>query len=244
LLVEEGHEVVVLDNLSKGHREAIPNGAGFVKGDLLDAGRLTRVLDTGFEGVLHFAALSLVGESVEQPKRYYRTNVLGTLNLLEAMRLAGVPRLVFSSTAAVYGEPVEVPITEDAPTRPTNPYGSSKLAADAMTGTYAGAHGLSATSLRYFNVAGSSRGGRLGEDHHPESHLIPLVLEAAAERKGSVSIYGTDYPTRDGTAIRDYIHVEDLARAHLLALEGNGGAKSGEHTSTGSTTSVTARASR
>jgi UDP-glucose 4-epimerase len=187
------------------------------------------VLDAGFEGVLHFAALSRVGEAVDQPKRYYRTNVLGTLNLLEAMRLAGVPRLVFSSTAAVFGEPVEVPITEDAPTLPTNPYGSSKLAADAMTGTYAGAHSLSATSLRYFNVAGSSRGGRLGEDHHPESHLIPLVLEAAAERKGSVSIYGTDYPTRDGTAIRDYIHVEDLARAHLLALQGNGGAKSGEH---------------
>jgi len=135
LLVEEGHEVVVLDNLAKGHREAIPNGAGFVKGDLFDAGRLTRVLDAGFEGVLHFAALSLVGESVEQPKRYYRTNVLGMLNLLEAMRLAGVPRLVFSSTAAVYGEPVEVPITEDAPTHPTTPYSSSKLAADAMTGT-------------------------------------------------------------------------------------------------------------
>jgi UDP-glucose 4-epimerase len=228
LFVEEGHEVVVLDNLSKGHREAIPNGAGFVKDDLLDAGRLTRVLDVGFDGLLHFAALSLVGESVEQPKRYYRTNVLGTLNLLEAMRLAGVPRLVFSSTAAVYGEPVEVPITEDAPTRSTNPYGSSKLAADAMAGTCAGAHGLSATSLRYFNVAGSSGGGRLGEDYHPETHLIPFVLEAAAGRKGSVSIYGTDYPTRDGRAIRDYIH-EDLARAHLLALEGNGGAKSGEH---------------
>ena len=229
LLVEDHHEVVALDNLSKGHREALPDGAGFVKGDVLDAGRLTRVLDAGFDGVLHFAALSLVGESVEQPKRYYRTNVLGTLNLLEAMRISGVPRLVFSSTAAVYGEPEEVPITEDAPTRPTNPYGGSKLAADAMIGAYAGAHGLSATSLRYFNVAGSGAGGRFGEDHHPETHLIPLVLEAAAGRRGSVSIYGTDYPTRDGTAIRDYIHVEDLARAHLLALEGDGGAKSGEH---------------
>lgn len=226
-LVEEGHEIMVLDNLSKGHRRAVPEDASFVRGDLMDADRLTRLLASGFDGVLHFAALSLVGESVEQPKRYYRTNVLGTLNLLEAMRLAGVPRLVFSSTAAVYGEPAEVPITEDAPTRPTNPYGGSKLAADAMMGTYAKAHGLSATSLRYFNVAGAS--GRLGEDHHPETHLIPLVLEAAAGRRGSVSIYGTDYPTRDGTAIRDYIHVEDLAGAHLLALEGTGGTKPGEH---------------
>src|SRR5919107_3219222 len=136
-LVEEGHEVMVLDNLSKGHRRAVPEDASFVRGGLMDADRLTRLLATGFDGVLHFAALSLVGESVEQPKRYYRTNVLGTLNLLEAMRLAGVPRLVFSSTAAVYGQPVEVPITEDAPTRPNNPYGSSKLAADATIGTYA-----------------------------------------------------------------------------------------------------------
>lgn len=215
-LIEEGHEVMVLDNLSKGHRRAVPEGASFVRGDLLDAQRLAKLLASGFDGVLHFAALSLAGESVEQPGLYYRTNVVGTLNLLEGMRLAGVARLVFSSTAAVYGEPEEVPITETAPTRPTNPYGGSKLAVDGMIGSYAAAHGLRATSLRYFNVAGAS--GSLGEDHHPETHLIPLVLEAAAGRRALVEIYGTDYPTLDGTAVRDYIHVEDLARAHLLAL--------------------------
>jgi UDP-glucose 4-epimerase len=224
LLVEEGHEVMVLDDLSRGHRGAVPEGASFVRGDLLDAGRLAKVLATGFDGVLHFGALSLVGESVKHPERYYRTNVLGTLNLLEGMLLAGVPRLVFSSTAAVYGEPEEVPITETAPVRPTNPYGGSKLAVDDLIGFYAGAHGLATTSLRYFNVAGAS--SRLGEDHEPETHLIPLVLKVAAGRRTSVEIYGTDYQTPDGTAIRDYIHVEDLARAHLLAL---GGAGTGEH---------------
>jgi UDP-glucose 4-epimerase len=226
-LVEDGHQVMVLDNLSKGHKRAVPEDASFVRGDLLDAKRLTRLLATGFDGVLHFAALSLVGESVKHPGLYYRTNVVGSLNLLEGMRLTGVPRLVFSSTAAVYGEPEDVPITETAPVCPTNPYGGSKLAVDELIGSFATAHGLSATSLRYFNVVGAS--GCLGEDHEPETHLIPLVLEAAAGRRGSVSIYGSDYPTRDGTAIRDYIHVEDLARAHLLALEGTGGAKSGEH---------------
>ncbi|HZC18539.1 MAG TPA: UDP-glucose 4-epimerase GalE [Rubrobacteraceae bacterium] len=211
-LVEEGHEVMVLDDLSKGHRRAVPEGASFVRGDLLDAERLARVLATGFDGVLHFAARSLVGESVEQPGWYYRTNVLGILNLLEGMRLARVPRLVFSSRAAVYGEPEEVPVLEAAPTRPTNPYGGSKLAVDGMIGFHAVAYGLRATSLRYFNVAGAS--GSLGEDHHPETHLIPLVLEAAAGRRASVEIYGTDYQTPDGTAVRDYIHVEDLAWAH------------------------------
>jgi UDP-glucose 4-epimerase len=228
-LVEEGHEVMVLDNLSKGHKRAVPEGASFVRGDLLDAKRLTKLLATGFDGVLHLAALSLVGESVEHPGRYYRTNVAGTLNLLEGMWLAGVPRLVFSSTAAVYGEPEEAPIPETAPTRPTNPYGGSKLAVDGMIGFHAAAHGLRATSLRYFNVVGSAAGGRFGEDHDPETHLIPLVLEAAAGRRAYVEIYGTDYPTPDGTAIRDYIHVEDLAQAHLLALERSGKTKPGEH---------------
>ena len=179
-----------------------------------------RTLDNGYDGVLHFAALSLVGESVEQPGRYYRANVGGTLNLLDAMQKAGVPRLVFSSTAAVYGEPEDVPIPEDAPTLPTNPYGGSKLAADQLIGFYAGAHGLSATSLRYFNVAGAS--GSLGEDHEPETHLIPLVLGAALRERENIKIFGTDYPTDDGTAIRDYIHVEDLGWAHLLALEAAG----------------------
>jgi UDP-glucose 4-epimerase len=176
---------------------------------------------------LHFAALSRVGESVEQPGRYYRANVAGTLNLLEAMRVAGVPRLVFSSTAAVYGEPEEVPIPETAQTRPTNPYGGAKLAADQLIGFFAAAHGLSATSLRYFNVAGAS--GDLGEDHDPETHLIPLVLRAAVGERENVEIFGTDYQTPDGTAVRDYIHVEDLGRAHLLALEVADIAEPGEH---------------
>ena len=226
-LVEAGHEVTVLDNLSKGHEAAIPEDAGFVRADLLDAERLADVLAGGYEGVLHFAALSLVGESVEQPGRYYRANVTGTLNLLEAMRVAGVPRLVFSSTAAVYGEPEEVPILETTPPRPTNPYGGSKLAVDQLIGFFAGAHGLSATSLRYFNVAGAS--GSLGEDHEPETHLIPLVLAAALGERENVKIFGTDYPTPDGTAVRDYIHVEDLGRAHLLALETADEANTGEH---------------
>ena len=226
-LVGAGHEVTVLDNLSKGHERAVPEGARFVRGDLLDARALSRALTPGYDGVLHFAALSLVGESVEQPGLYYRANVAGTLNLLDAMRDADVPRFVFSSTAAVYGEPEEVPIPETATTRPTNPYGGSKLAVDQLIGFYARAHGLSATSLRYFNVAGAS--GALGEDHDPETHLIPLVLEAALGEGGSVEIFGTDYSTPDGTAVRDYIHVEDLSRAHLLALEAADGAEPGEH---------------
>jgi UDP-glucose 4-epimerase len=207
---------------------AVPEGAKFVRVDLLDAEGLSQVLAEGYDGVLHFAALSLVGESVEQPGRYYRSNLVGTLNLLDAMQKAGVPRLVFSSTAAVYGEPEEVPIPEHATTLPTNPYGGSKLAADQLIGFYAGTHGLSATSLRYFNVAGAS--GGLGEDHEPETHLIPLVLGAALGERENVKIFGTDYPTDDGTAIRDYIHVEDLGRAHLLALDAAGEAwHKGEH---------------
>jgi UDP-glucose 4-epimerase len=223
-LVEAGHETVVLDSLVKGHENAVPEGARFVEGDLLDARRTQEALSEGFDGVLHFAALSLVGESVERPERYYRNNVCGTLNLLEAMRDTDVPRLVFSSTAAVYGEPEEVHIPETAHASPTNPYGASKLAVDRMIGAVAQARGIAATSLRYFNVAGAS--GRFGEDHHPETHLIPLVLGAAAGTRDSVRIFGTDYPTRDGTAVRDYIHVEDLGRAHLLALEA---ARPGEH---------------
>ena len=223
-LVEAGHETVVLDDLSKGHAGAVPDGASFVEGTLLDEGFVKKTLAGGFDGVLHFAALSLVAESMEQPGRYYRNNVVGTLNLLEAMVDAGVSRFVFSSTAAVYGEPGEVPISEAAPTKPTNPYGSSKLAADGLIRDVARARGLSATSLRYFNVAGAS--GRYGEDHEPETHLIPLVLQTAAGTRESVKIFGTDYPTRDGTAVRDYIHIEDLGRAHLLALEASG---RGEH---------------
>jgi UDP-glucose 4-epimerase len=223
-LLKAGHQVTVFDNLSKGHRQAVPAGADFVEGNLLNEEQLKQVLTQGFEGVLHFAALSLVGESVQQPERYYRNNVCGTLNLLEAMSAARVPRLVFSSTAAVYGEPEEIPILETAVARPTNPYGGSKLAVDQLIGFMTAAHGLAAVSLRYFNVAGAS--GQLGEDHHPETHLIPLVLTVAAGQRPEVQIYGTDYPTPDGTAIRDYIHVEDLTHAHLLALDS---VRAGEH---------------
>ena len=222
-LVGAGHETVVLDDFSRGHTGAVPEGARLVEGNLLDSDFVRETLAEGFDGVLHFAALSLVGESVQEPELYYRNNVCGTLNLMEAMRETGAERLVFSSTAAVYGEPEVVPIKETAPALPTNPYGSSKLAVDRLIGAVAGARGLAATSLRYFNVAGAS--GPFGEDHHPETHLIPLVLAAAAEGS-SVKIFGTDYLTRDGTAVRDYIHVEDLGRAHLLALEA---AEPGEH---------------
>jgi UDP-glucose 4-epimerase len=222
-LVEAGHETVVLDDFSKGHREAVPERARLLQGNLMDAEFTSETLSEGFDCVLHFAALSLVGESVERPEIYYRNNVCGTLNLLDGMREAGTGRLVFSSTAAVYGVPEEVPIQESAAALPTNPYGSSKLAVDRLIGAVCRARGLAATSLRYFNVAGAS--SRFGEDHHPETHLIPLLLKAAAEGS-SVKIFGTDYPTRDGTAVRDYIHVEDLGRAHLLALEA---AEPGEH---------------
>jgi UDP-glucose 4-epimerase len=215
-LLADGHTVTVLDNLAKGHAWAIADGARFREADLLDAPQVSAIVSEGYDGVLHFAALSLVGESVEQPERYFRNNVVGTLNLLEAMRAADVPRLVFSSTAATYGEPEQMPILETTPARPTNPYGASKLAVDQLIGFACRAHGLGAASLRYFNVAGAS--GRFGELHSPETHLIPIVLQVAAGQREAVQIYGTDYPTPDGSAVRDYIHVEDLVRAHLLAL--------------------------
>jgi UDP-glucose 4-epimerase len=223
-LLARGDDVTVLDSLDRGHRGAVPPGAAFEHADLLDAQALDEVFAGGFDGVLHFAAMSLVGESVEFPERYYRGNVLGTLNLLDAMRSAGVARIVFSSTAATYGEPAVELIDEDTPNAPVNPYGNTKLAVDRMLADEARAHGLAAVSLRYFNVAGAS--GALGEDHHPETHLIPLVLQAAAGKRESVAIFGTDYPTPDGTAVRDYIHVEDLGRAHILAL---GKAMPGRH---------------
>jgi UDP-glucose 4-epimerase len=223
-LLEDGHDVTVLDDLSRGHREAVPEDARLVEINLLDAEGTRAALDDGFDGVLHFAALALVAESVAHPERYYRNNVVGSLNLLDAMRDAGVARLVFSSTCAVYGEPETVPIREDFPTAPVNAYGNSKLVVDRMIGDECTAHGLGAASLRYFNVAGAR--GKLGEDHDPETHLIPLVLRAAAGRSDHVKVFGTDYPTRDGTAVRDYIHVEDLGRAHAMALMG---ARAGRH---------------
>jgi UDP-glucose 4-epimerase len=216
-LIDAGHEVVVLDDLSRGHAAAVPAGATHVDVALLDEHGLHDALADGFDGVLHFAALALVAESVEFPERYHRGNFVGTLNLLDAMREHGIGRLVFSSTCATYGEPDEVPMPETLPTDPVNSYGNSKLAVDRMIGDECRAHGLGAISLRYFNVAGAS--GAFGEDHYPETHLIPLVLQAAAGRREHVSVFGTDYPTKDGTAIRDYIHVEDLGRAHLLAMD-------------------------
>jgi UDP-glucose 4-epimerase len=223
-LLREGHEVTVLDNLERGHREAVAPGATLEVVDLTDAEAVDRVVGLGFDGVLHFAALALVSESVSHPERYYRTNVGGTLNLLEAMAHHGVARLVFSSTCAVYGEPDEVPIRETDTPRPSNAYGASKLAVDNMIRDFCVAYDLGAVSLRYFNVAGAVPG--CGEDHEPETHLIPNVLRAAQGINPTVNIFGTDYPTPDGTAIRDYIHIEDLSAAHLLALEG---ARRGEH---------------
>lgn len=223
VLLEQGHEVVVVDDLSTGNADAVPPGAEFVQADVAEVAA-DLLGDRSFDGVLHFAAKSLVGESVEAPERYWHGNVVKTLQLLEAMRAAGTQRLVFSSTAATYGEPESVPITEDAPTRPTNAYGATKLAIDYAITSYATAHGLAATSLRYFNVAGAY--GGFGERHATETHLIPLVLQVATGQRPEILVFGTDWPTPDGTCIRDYIHVRDLADAHLLALQA---ARPGEH---------------
>lgn len=219
VLLERGHEVVVIDDLSTGNADAVPAGAEFIEGDVgaLAADILGNAGSPVFDGVLHFAAQSLVGESVLHPEKYWRGNVVTTIELLEAIRLSGTPRLVFSSTAATYGEPEQSPIVETAPTRPTNPYGATKLAIDHAITSYSIAHGLGATSLRYFNVAGAYKSA--GENRVIETHLIPLVLQVALEQRDKISVFGTDWPTPDGTAVRDYIHVLDLAEAHLLALE-------------------------
>ena len=213
-LLDAGHEVTVLDDLSTGHADAVPQGAHFVKGTLRDCS--AEVLADGVEAVLHFAAKSLVGESVANPAKYWSGNLGATLTLLEAMRVIGVQRIVFSSTAAVYGEPERTPIVETDPTRPTSPYGASKVAIDTTLTEFARLHGFAPVSLRYFNVAGAH--GNLGERHSPETHLIPNVLAAAASNT-PVNVFGTDYPTPDGTCVRDYIHVTDLADAHLRALD-------------------------
>jgi UDP-glucose 4-epimerase len=221
-LLAEGHEVTVLDDLSTGHADAVPEGARLVETSLHDSGPV--LAEVRPEAVLHFAARSLVGASQQHPEDYWYVNVGGSLALLEAMRAAGCRRIVFSSTAATYGEPDTVPIPESAPTRPTNTYGASKLAVDHMLTSYAVAHGFAAVSLRYFNVAGAAFGR--GERHTTETHLIPLALQVAAGQRQSLSIYGDDYPTPDGTCVRDYIHVHDLSDAHLLALPA---AAEGEH---------------
>ncbi|MEU6893417.1 UDP-glucose 4-epimerase GalE [Streptomyces sp. NPDC046557] len=220
-LLEAGHEVTVLDNLSTGFGEGVPAGVTLINGRIQDA---AEYLDASFDAVLHFAASSQVGESVANPGKYWDNNVGGTLALLTAMREAGVRKLVFSSTAATYGEPTEGLLTETSVTAPTNPYGASKLAVDHMIAGECVAHGLAAVSLRYFNVAGAY--GEFGERHDPETHLIPLVLQVALGQRASISVFGDDYPTPDGTCVRDYIHVADLAEAHLSALRV---ATEGEH---------------
>ena len=216
-LLAKGHSVTVYDNLCHATRAMVPEGAEFVQGDVADRPRLETLLGSGFDGVLHFAALIEAGESMAKPEVYFRNNSAATLSLLEAMRITGVRRLVFSSTAAVYGEPATTPIREDAPLQPTNPYGESKLIVEKMLSWMYRVHGFPYASLRYFNVAGAAPGR--GEAHEPETHLIPLVLEVALGRRQRIRIYGDDYPTVDGTCVRDYIHIEDLAEAHLLALE-------------------------
>jgi UDP-glucose 4-epimerase len=219
-LLEAGHDVVVFDNLLSGHASAVPDGARLEVGDIADGERLERILADGVDAVLHCAARSLVAESMRNPGLYYRTNVGGGVTLLEAMRRVGVTRLVYSSTAAVYGEPRRVPIAEADRTQPINPYGETKLAFEGAMRWFCAAHDFRAISLRYFNVAGATE--RNGEDHDPETHLMPIVLRVAAGEATHVQIHGQDYPTPDGTCIRDFIHVRDLATAHLLALEATG----------------------
>jgi len=223
-LVRSGSSVIVYDSLYKGHRDAVHPAAEFVHADLHDGDALRGALD-GTDAVVHMAADSLVGESVQDPAKYYRNNVVAGLTLFDAMREQGVRKLVFSSTAAVYGEPAKQPIEETAATTPTNPYGESKLAFERALRWYAAAYGLRSISLRYFNAAGAS--ARCRERHDPETHLIPLVLQAASGRIPHVTVFGDDYPTPDGTCVRDYIHVSDLARAHVLALDALDGGHAG-----------------
>jgi len=217
-LLDAGHRVVVVDDLSTGHRDAVPEGARLHVQDVGDAAALGRLMAAeGVEAVMHFAALSLVGESMQQPLRYYRNNVAGALALLEACEAAGVQRFVLSSTAAVYGTPSSVPIPETAELRPESVYGETKLAVERLLHWLSVTKGLGYAALRYFNAAGAAPGR--GEDHRPETHLVPLVLQAALGKRDGVRVFGTDYSTADGTAVRDYVHVEDLAEAHVLALE-------------------------
>lgn len=219
-LLETGHDVVVYDSLVKGHRGAVPAGVPFVQADIRDAAALVETFAAyPIDAVMHFAAASEVGESMLNPAKYYADNVAGTLALLESLRKADIKKIVFSSTAAVYGEPEQCPICEDAKLFPTNVYGRTKLIIEGMLADYAMAYGFSYVALRYFNAAGASPAGGIGEDHHPESHLIPLILQTALGLRKAISVFGSDYPTPDGTCIRDYIHVTDLATAHTLAIE-------------------------
>ncbi len=218
-LLDNGSGVVTLDDLSTGYRELV-SGGEFYKGRMNDHALLDKIFsENRINAVMHFAAYSLVGESVADPLKYYKNNICGTMGLIRGMLRNGVNKIIFSSTAAVYGEPDETPITEEHRARPTNPYGATKIAVERMLQDCDTAYGLKYVSLRYFNAAGADESGKIGERHEPESHLIPLIFKAAAGERKNISIFGTDYPTPDGTCIRDYIHVNDLARAHSLALE-------------------------
>jgi UDP-glucose 4-epimerase len=219
LLARAGHDVWVYDNLCAGHRGAVPQGR-LIEGELLDRDRLQKALtDHRVEAVMHFAAFALVGESMTDPAKYYQNNVVASLSLLEAMRATGVRKIVFSSTTATYGEPDRIPITEEEPQKPINPYGYCKLVIERALADYARAYGFGYAALRYFNAAGASPDGDIGEDHTPESHLIPLVLQVALGQRPHITIFGNDYATPDGTCIRDYVHVDDLGSAHLAALD-------------------------
>jgi len=218
-LIAGGHAVTVFDNLEYGHRAAVDPAASFVQGDLGDRAAISAALRPGFDAVMHFAGYTNVGESVTDPLKYYRGNVSYTVNLLEAMRAAGVRKLVFSSTCAIFGVPARLPISEDLPKDPINPYGASKLVIEWMLRDSAAAWGLGSFALRYFNACGAAEDGRIGEDHTPETHLIPIVLQVALGQRRQVQVFGTDYPTADGSCIRDYIHVLDLAEVHLRAIE-------------------------
>lgn len=218
-VLNAGHDAWAFDNLSLGHAASVPLGR-LIVGDLNDRSALARIMsERGIEAVLHLAARTLVGESVQDPAKYYQNNVTATLSLFDAMRDAGVSRIVFSSTTAVYGEPAVVPIDETQPLAPINPYGFTKRVVEQVLADYAKAYGWSYAALRYFNAAGASPEGDIGEDHRPESHLIPLVLQVALGQRKELTIFGRDYPTPDGTCIRDYVHVDDLAAAHLAALD-------------------------
>jgi len=217
LLLDEGHEVAIFDNLIEGHQHAVDSRANFIRGDLADREQIEAALSsTRPDAVMHFAAYALVPESMRDPSKYFRNNVSNGLNLLDAMLVTGVRRIIFSSTCALFGPPERVPIDETTPTRPINPYGESKLAFEKILGWYDQIHGLKFVALRYFNAAGATE--NLGEDHRPETHLIPAVLKVALGQRANLEIYGADYDTPDGTCIRDYIHIVDLAQAHMLAL--------------------------
>jgi UDP-glucose 4-epimerase len=219
MLAEKGYKPVVYDNLSKGHRSAVKD-TQFIEGDLADYDLLVKILrDYNIDAVMHFAAFIEVGESVDNPLKYYKNNVSNTQNLLSAMEKAGVDKFVFSSTAAVYGMPENIPISETEPTNPINPYGETKLAVEKMLHWQCMTGKIKYAVLRYFNASGAGKDGKIGEDHRPESHLIPLIIQAAMGKRDDIKIFGTDYPTEDGTCVRDYIHIEDLCSAHILALE-------------------------